>query len=172
MTRPYALTILAMLVASSMLKPVAAQEAKSLDAAATAEIRTEVSNALAGYSKLWDAHDAKGVAENAYTVPSFVVLPNGDVIPSLHTEDIAKTYSNVMKQALAKGWARSALDVGSICVLNANTAFASAKGTRYRADGSVLGVVGETLVYVRTKAGWRIAGLIVQQPNKVVTCND
>jgi hypothetical protein len=152
-------------------RPVIAQDEKPLDAAATAKIKSEVSEALASYVKVVNAHDAKGVAENTYAVPSFAVLPNGVVVPSLRTEDVAKMYGNFMKQAAAKGWDKSNFDA-TICVLTANLALASGKVTRHRTDGSVLSSLGETLIYVRTKAGWRIGGLILHVQNKVVTCNE
>jgi hypothetical protein len=170
--RSLLIAIFAAVVAGFTPKPVIAQDVKPLDAAASAKIKSEVLDAVASYLNIWNAHDAKSIAENVYAVPSFVVPPNGVVVPSLHTEDIAKMYGNVMKQEKARGWDRSTTDVASVCVLNANTALAGGKSTRYRTDGSVLSVLAETLIYVRTKAGWRIAGLIVQQPNKVVTCNE
>lgn len=172
MMRLFAITIFAVLVGGLMAGTVAAQDAKPLDAAATAKIKSEVSDAMASYLKVFNARDPKGVAENAVAAPSFIVLPSGGIVPSLHTEDIAKSSGDVMKQLTANGWDRSTLDLASVCVLSANTALASGKTTRYRTDGSVMAVLGETLLYVRTKGGWRVGGLVLHQPNKVVTCNE
>lgn len=171
MMRLFAITTFAMLFGGLMAMPVAAQDAKPLDVAATAQIKSEVLDAVAGYLKIWNARDPEGVAANVYAVPSFVVLPGG-VVSILHREDVAKRYGDIMKQLLSMGWDRSSFDVASVCVLNANTALVSGKSTRYRTDGSIMGILAETFVYVRTNAGWRIEGLIVQQPNKVVTCNE
>jgi hypothetical protein len=44
------------------------------------------------------------VAANAFTVPSFGVLPRAGVVPNLHTEDIAKSLGSVIRQEIAKDW--------------------------------------------------------------------
>lgn len=171
MMRLFTITIFVVLVGGLMTKPVAAQEVTPLDATATAKIKSEVSDAVASYLKVFNAHDPKGVAENAQAAPSFVVLPSFGILPYLHTEDVAKFSGDAMTQMKGAGWDRSKLDIASVCVLAADMALASGNTTRYRTDGTVMNVIGETLLYVRTKEGWRIGGLILHQPNKVVTCN-
>ena len=169
--RLFAITIF-VLVGALMAKPVTAQDAKPpLDAAAAAKIKSEVSDVVASYLKAFNARDLKGFAE-IHAIPSFVVLPSGNIVANLYTEDIAKRFGDAIKQLMAEGWDRTKLDIASVCVLTANTALASGRTTRYRTDGSVMGVLAATLVSVRTDAGWRIAGVMLQQPNKIVTCNE
>lgn len=80
---------------------------------------------------------------------------------------LPKSFGDLMKQLMAKGWDRSTLDIASVYVPTANTALASDRTTRYRIDGSVMLVLGEH--YCKpNRGGWRIEGLILHQPNKVV----
>jgi len=102
MMRLLVMTTFAMFVGGLMPKPVAAQNAAPLDVAATAKIKSEVSDAVAGYFKISNAREAKGVAENVYGVPSFVVLPTGGVLASLHTQDIAKGSGDLMRYHRAR----------------------------------------------------------------------
>jgi hypothetical protein len=83
MMRLFAFTMFAMLVGGLMPKPVAAQDAKPLDAAATAKIKAELMDAFLSFVKMLNAHDTKGLAENGYVVPSFFVLATGVVLPNL-----------------------------------------------------------------------------------------
>lgn len=147
----------------------AAQQAPPLTAADTARIKTEVTDAVDKYYRLFTAQDMKALPEEVYNVPWILMSARGPQ-PDLTKEQAQARFDASLNGLLESGWGKSVFTTTNVCVLNATAAIASGYNTRYKKDGSVMSVGGVTYVFNKTAAGWRIITYTSTAKDLVVKC--
>lgn len=135
-----------------------------------AKAKQEVIAAVRNYMTQYSARNAKAVAHEVYSKPGLQFGPNGVSLidPNKQEADTAVR----IKQAIAEGWDKSTFPDPSACVLNPYAAIVSGAFHRHDKTGKVIYEGGETDLFVKTPAGWKMISLIGTAPTKVATCND
>jgi hypothetical protein len=72
-----------------------------------------------------------------------------------------------MEGLRAKGFARSELNVRTVKSLSATTTLVTGVALRYKLDGQELELVGVTYVMYKSDTRWKIAVLIIHDPDDV-----
>lgn len=171
MTRHSIHIVLAFVFFASTAPVVAAQEQPGkLSKAEIAKISAEVTEAVGTYGRVFSEQNPKGLVEGSFNQPSFSIGANGVAMNS-PDKQVAQ-FDATIKRLAETGWEKSVFSKISVCVLNANAAFASGLFTRYKKDGGVLAQGSETFIFIKSKDGWRIVSTIGHDAYKAVTCSD
>lgn len=165
--RSIGIALLILLATGSAL--ARAQHTEKLSEAEIAKITAEVTDGVVTYGRVFSERNPKGVVEGSFNQPSFSIGASG-VAMNAPDKQIAQ-FETTMKRLADSGWEKSVFSKMSVCVLNANAAFASGLFTWYRKDGSEHSRGSETFIFTRSKNGWRIVSTIGHDAFKTVTCS-
>lgn len=130
-------------------------------------VAAEVQAAIDQYYAWFAAGRADLIAAQSYQAPFVMIQPAGAMVlptPAAVQAGLEAT----IKPLLADGYARAEMPSPSISVFGPGAAMVSGRYTRYRKDGSVMGVAGGTYLLTKTAAGWRIASFIAHAPDTVI----
>ena len=147
--------------------PAMAQQ-KPLTPAEIAKIKTDVSEALQNYAKVFAARDLNAIVDKIMANPEIVYTPDGPVAlpPDKVREQYTKTFS-----ALPENYVRSDWPSVTVCVLTPSLAIASGSFKRIAKDGSNLLDGSASYLYQKSNDGWKLVSTLGIQPKKVVTCD-
>lgn len=155
------------MLASVVAAPAMAQQ-KPLTPAEIAKIKTDVSEALQNYAKVFAARDLNAIVDKIMANPEIVYTPEGPVAlsPDKVREQYTKTFA-----ALPENYVRSDWPSVTVCVLTPNLAIASGSFKRVAKDGSNLLDGSASYLYQKMNDGWKLVSTLGVQPKKVVTCD-
>ena len=102
--------------------------------------------------------------------PNRMTFGDDGVTISSGLDEVQDAFQRTLDNLAAQRYDHSELPNPSICVLNPGTAIVSGMFRRYREDGSVLAELGQTYIYGKTDAGWRIHATIGHTPETVIGC--
>jgi hypothetical protein len=98
--------------------------------------------------------------------PSLLIGPQG--VFSAPTHDVLTTaFTPAIDSLRARGFGRSELSVQRVESLSASATLVAGVALRYRVDGQELERVGVTYALYNADSHWKIAVLIVHDPNEV-----
>jgi len=98
--------------------------------------------------------------------PTLLIGPQGVLAAPTH-DLLAPVMATAIDSLRARGFGRSELSVRRAEPLSASTSLVASVAVRYEADGQELERVAVTYVLQRTDTRWRIAVLIVHDPDDV-----
>jgi hypothetical protein len=97
--------------------------------------------------------------------PSLLIGLQGAFAATSHTL-LATAFTPALEDFRARGLGRTELSVRNIKSLSATAALVEGVGQRYKIDGQKLDQAGVTYVLHKAQAGWKIAVLIVHDPDE------
>jgi hypothetical protein len=97
--------------------------------------------------------------------PSLLIGPQGAFAATTHTL-LATAFTPAMEGLRARGFGRTELSVRNLKSLSATAALVGGIAQRYKIDGQQLDQAGVTYVLYRTEAGWKIAVVIIHDPDQ------
>lgn len=155
------------MLASVVAAPAMAQQ-KPLTPAEIAKIKTDVSEALQNYAKVFAARDLNAIVDKIMANPEIVYTPEGPVAlsPDKVREQYTKTFA-----ALPENYVRSDWPSVTVCVLTPNLAIASGSFKRIAKDGANLLDGSASYLYEKVNDSWKLVSTLGVQPKKVVTCD-
>ena len=112
---------------------------------------------------------ADAIAERIYH-PNRMTFGDDGVTISSGLDEVQDAFQRTLDNLAAQFYDHSELPNPSICVPNPGTAIVSGMFRRYREDGSVLAELGQTCIYGKTDAGWRVHATIGHTPETVIGC--
>ena len=95
--------------------------------------------------------------------PALFISPQGVFAATSHA-DLAAVFTPTMESLRARGFTRSKLSVGSVKSLSASAKLVTGVAIRYRQEGQELDRAGVTYVLHNAEAGWRIAVIVLHDP--------
>ena len=99
-----------------------------------------------------------------FNEPSLLVGPQG-VIPVPNHAALAAVFGPVMEGLRSKGYGRSEFEPDYAKSLSSTARLIGGVAVRYDADGHELERVGITYVLHRTEGAWKVATVILHDPN-------
>ena len=96
--------------------------------------------------------------------PSLLVGPQGVFAAPTHAE-LAVVFAPTMEALRLRGYGRSELTQPNLNLLSATAALVIGVAERYKTDGQPLDRAGVTYVLQRIDAGWKIAVLVLHDPD-------
>lgn len=110
------------------------------------------------------------MAETLYSQPVVAIGADGVALtdPAKHIAQL----ETGMKRLEETDWAKSVLRNPNVCVLTSTMALASGQWTRHKKDGSVHSQGAETIVFAKSKYGWKIVSLIGHDAGRIIPCVD
>jgi hypothetical protein len=97
--------------------------------------------------------------------PSLLIGPQGVFAATTHTL-LATAFTPAIEGLRARGFGRSELSVRNLKSLSATAALVEGVAQRYKIDGQKLDHAGVTYVLYKAEAGWKIAVLILHDPDE------
>ena len=97
--------------------------------------------------------------------PSLLIGLQGAFAATSHTL-LATAFTPALEDFRARGLGRTELSVRNIKSLSATAALVEGVGQRYKIDGQKLDQAGVTYVLYKSEGGWKIAVLILQDPDE------
>lgn len=98
--------------------------------------------------------------------PSLLIGPQGVFAAATH-DVLTTALTTIIDSLRARGFGRSELSVGRVESLSATATLVTGVAIRYMVDGQELERVGVTYVLYNADSHWKIAVLIVHDPNEV-----
>jgi ketosteroid isomerase-like protein len=98
--------------------------------------------------------------------PSLLISPQG-VFATPTFAAIGSVFTIVMEGLRTKEFGRSELSVGHVKSLSASETLVTGVAIRYKRDGQELERAGVTYVLHKTKMGWKIAVIILHDPDEI-----
>ena len=120
---------------------------------------------LADYYRAFSTLDVQAVSPYFHE-PSLLISPQG-VFPAPTFAAVAGLFTHVMEGLRAKEFGRSELSVGSVTSLSASATLVTGVAIRYKRDGQELERAGVTYVLHRAEAGWKIAVIVMHDPQPI-----
>jgi ketosteroid isomerase-like protein len=147
--------------------PASAQQ-KPLTPAEITKIKSEVSDALQYYAKVFGERDINAVVDKVMANPEVVLSPTGPQVmpPDKVRDQYTKTFA-----ALPENYVRSDWPKVTVCVLRPTLAIASGSFKRIAKDGSTLTEGHSAYLFGKYGDSWKLISTLGGQPNKVVTCD-
>jgi hypothetical protein len=99
-----------------------------------------------------------------FNEPSLLVGPQR-VIPIPDHAALMAVFGPVMEGLRARGYGRSELEIGYVKPLSSSAALIGGVAVRYKTDGQQLDRAGVTYVLHKIESGWKIAVVILHDPN-------
>ena len=99
-----------------------------------------------------------------FSEPSLLVGPRG-VIQIPDRAALVAVFGPVLEGLRVKGYSRSELERSYVKSLSSSAALVGGVAVRYKTDGQELERVGLTYVLHKTESGWKIATVILHDPN-------
>ena len=99
-----------------------------------------------------------------FNEPSLLVGPQG-VIAIPNRAALVTIFGPVMDSLRSKGYGRSEFELGYVKLLSSSAAVIGGVAVRYQIDGQQMERVGLTYVLHRTASGWKLATIILHDPN-------
>ena len=132
---------------------------------ATAVNEDAALRALADYYGAFSTLEVQAVLPYFHE-PSLLISPQGVFSTPTHAA-VASIFSLVMEGLRAKEFGRSELTVGSVSSLSASETLVTGIAIRYKRDGQELERAGVTYVLHKTDAGWKIAVIVMHDPQAI-----
>jgi len=120
--------------------------------------------ALAGYYRDFSTLDVQAL-KPYFHEPATLISAQG-VIAAPTFAAVAATLGPAMEGLRGKGFGRSELSVRRVDPLSASTALITGVAIRFRSDGPEMERVGVTYVMQNADAAWKIAVLILHDPQE------
>jgi len=121
--------------------------------------------ALTGYYRAFSTLDVQAL-KPYFNEPALLIGPQG-VIAAPNFACVAGVLGPAMEGLRSKEFGRSELSVGRVDPLSANSTLVTGVAIRYRRDEQEMENVGVTYVMHKAQAGWKIAVLILHDPQGV-----
>jgi hypothetical protein len=97
--------------------------------------------------------------------PSLLIGPQGAFAATTHTL-LATAFTPAIEGLRARGIGRTELIVRNLKLLSATAALVGGVAQRYKIEGQKLDQAGVTYVLYKAEAGWKIAVLIIHDPDE------
>ena len=120
---------------------------------------------LLNYYEAFNSRDPQA-ALPFFHEPTLLIGPQGVLAAPTH-DILTPVLATAIESLRARGFGRSELNVRRAEPLSASTTLVTGVAVRYKIDGQELERVGVTYVLQSTDNRWRIAVLIVHDPNDV-----
>ena len=98
--------------------------------------------------------------------PSLLIGPQGAFAATTHTL-LATAFGPALEGLRARGFGRTELSVQNLKSLSATATLVGGVARRYKLDGQELDQAGVTYVLHKADSGWKIAVLIIHDPDEV-----
>ena len=102
-----------------------------------------------------------------FHVPALALTSRGTIALTSAAE-VEAFFVRMMGRLKGLGYARSTITDLHITRLSDSVALLSIRGARFRADGTRLEEIGATYTLHKTGAGWKMAVLVLHDPDKFV----
>ena len=124
-----------------------------------------VTRVLADYYRAFSTLEVPAIL-SYFHEPTLLIGPQG-VLAAPTSTVLAASFTTAIDALRARQYGRSELSVRSFRSLSATAAIVTGVALRYRLDGQELERVGVTYVLHKADGRWRIAVLIVHDPDEV-----
>lgn len=128
---------------------------------------TAIVKLLHDYVESFAGKEATEIA-GYYHVPSSVVYAGG-VVVMVSTLEVARFVNSVQRNLAEQGYTRSEWIQLHVKQMSAKLALASTAVIHYNGDDEVLAESGTTYVFRKTDEGWKIATLLLHDPDAVLS---
>jgi len=125
--------------------------------------QSETARVLADYYAAFSTLDVQAFLPYFHE-PCLLIGPDGMFPASTHAV-LATAFTTPMEDLRSRGYDRSELNVRHTKALSETAELVTGIAMRYKADGQVLERVGVTYVMHKNNTGWKIAVLILHDPN-------
>jgi ketosteroid isomerase-like protein len=123
---------------------------------------TDVVRVLHEYYSAFSALNVEAVLP-FFHEPSLLIGPQGPFAATTHTL-LAAAIAPAMESLRARGFRRTELSVRNLKSLSATATLIGGVARRYKLDGQELDQAGVTYVLHKSDSGWKIAVLILHDP--------
>lgn len=132
-----------------------------------AEQETAAIGVLADYYAAFSTLDVQAVLPYFHEPSVFIGPGPHEVFAASNGAVLTTVFTPIMEDFRGRGFGRSELSVRNVELLSATATLVTGVAIRYKVDGHELERVGVTYVLHKPDTHWKIAVLIVHDPNEV-----